>query len=147
MSYLDDSSYKLGILPQDLISLRDMRIAAPDQVVYRSAATSYVRADFSRVSDGFTSVEWVWDMISISRLSTLLGFLNGADYINLYVQTDKRDGTFPNPRASFAVFYAMMWKPILSGEEGVSVVKSPYTMQTVKIQFVNMIEQAGYYLL
>jgi hypothetical protein len=83
-------------------------------------------------------------MISISRLSQILSFLGSADFAKVYIVTDKRDGTFPNPKISFGMFYATMWKPILSGDEGVFVVKSPYVAQTVKVTFVNLVEQLGY---
>ena len=144
MAYSQDTQFSVGLTPQRMITLSQMKIAPPDQVVYRPYATAYVRGDYSRVGDGFASTDWIWDIISIVRLYKLLGFLGGADYKDLYVVTDKREGTFPNPRSAFALFYAKMWKPILTGEEGVAVARSPYAMQTVKIQFVNLIEQTGY---
>ena len=144
VSYAEASNYQLGLVPTQMATLRNMRIAPPDQVVYRPASVYYVRSDFSRVGDGFASVEWVWDTISIARLSKILELLGGQEYVYLYVVTDKRMGLTPNPKAQFALFSAIMWKPILSGEEGVPVAKSPYVMQTVKLQFINMVEQAGY---
>ena len=145
-SYLDASNYKLGLQPTQLLSLRDMDIAVPDQVIYRPSSNAYVRSDFSRVRDGFVSTDWIWDMISIARLATLLEFFGIEETVDIYVYTDKRTGMYSNPKISFALFTATMWKPILSGEEGVNVAQSPYVMQTVKIQFVNMVEVSGYYI-
>jgi hypothetical protein len=130
--------------PTSMMSLERMYIPPPDQVVYRPYSSVYVRGDYSRIGDGFATAEWIWDIISISRLSNLLALLSGNDYIRLYVITDKRDGTYPNPRSSFSLFNATMWKPILTGEEGVAVARSPYAMQTVKIQFINLVELTGY---
>lgn len=144
MAYSLDTQFSVGLTPQHMITLFQMKIPPPDQVVYRPFATSYVRGDYSRVGDGFAMSEWIWDIISIVRLSKLLSFLGGAEFKDLYVVTDKRDGTYPNPRVAFALFAAKMWKPVLTGEEGVAVARSPYAMQTVKIQFVNLIEQSGY---
>jgi len=144
VAYNQASQYSIGITPTDLLALRDMHIAPPDQVVYRPASIYYVRGDMSRVGDGFAMCEWIWDAISLSRLSTILEFLDGDTYKDVYIVTDKRDGTFSNPDDSFALFYAKMWKPILSGEEGVSIARSPYALQTVKIQFVDLVEQSGY---
>jgi hypothetical protein len=143
-TYNLDSAYAIGLEPTQMVYLRQMNIAPPDQIVYKPAAVYYVRSDFSRVGDGFASVEWVWDMISISRLHNIISFLDGEDYASLYVLTDKRDGSYPNPRTSFGLFYATMWKPIITGEEGVFVARSPYVVQTVKLQFVNMVEMSGY---
>jgi len=141
---MHDFAYKIGLTATTMMLLSDMKLAPPDQVVWRPSAVHYPRADFSRVGDGFSSFDWIWDTISIARLSSLLKLLNGAESVRLYAVTDKRDGTYPNPRSAFSVFWATMWKPVLSGEEGVSVVKSPYVMQTVKVQFVNAIELTTY---
>ena len=143
-TYNLDSAYAIGLLTAEMVYLRQMNVPPPDQIVYKPAAVYYVRSDFSRVGDGFASVEWVWDTISISRLHNLLSFLGTADYASLFVITDKRDGSYPNPRTSFGMFSATMWKPIITGEEGVFVARSPYVVQTVKIQFVNMVELSGY---
>lgn len=140
-SYKDDTKFAIGESSSTLILLSDMKIPPPDQVIYNPASSYYVRADQSRVADGFPSVEWVWDTISISRLSLLLDFLDGEQYADVYIQTDKRDGTFPTPMSSFAVFSAIMLMPVLSGEEGVPVARSPYVMQTVQINFRKLIEQ------
>jgi len=144
MSGIICDGYKIGSTVSDLVTLQNLGVAIPDQVVYRPASVYYTRADFSRVGDGFASIEWIWDTISISRLSNLLAYLGGDTFKRLYIVTDKRDGTYPNTRIAFAMFDVMMWKPVLSGEEGVSVAKSTYVMQTVKIQFVDAIELTGY---
>lgn len=146
MSYCDDSDYALGIVPQKMATLKKMNIAPPDQVVYRPYSSYYVRSDLSRIGDGFASVEWIWDTISIARLSQVLDFLDGEDNAVVYVYTDKRDGTFPNPKSSFSLFSALMWKPLVSGEEGVFVAKSPYVVQTLSIKFVRMVEISDAYL-
>ena len=141
----DDTDFAIGNSAQYMLKLRLMNIPTPDQVIWRPGAITYVRADFSRVSDGYASIEWIWDSISSSSLSTLLSFLNGAMSADVYIISDKRDGTKPNPTPSFALFGAKMWKPILSGEEGVPIVRTPYAYQTVKMQFMNALEQWATY--
>jgi len=143
-NYTEDSDYKIGESLAKVVSLRLLNIAVPDQVTYRPASVYYVRSNLSRVGDGFTSVTWVWDMMSIEKLARLLSFLNGAEYASVYIKTDIRDGTHAIPANAFRVYSCMMWKPILSGEEGVPVVKSPYVMQTVQVKFVDLVEQVGY---
>ena len=143
-SYCEDTDYQLGLSPTGVIPLSKLRLPEPDQVVYRPAAIYYVRSNFTRVSDGYVSTEWIWDTMSIGRLSKLLSFLAGEDYANVYLVTDKRDGTYPNPKVSFGMFSAIMWKPILSGDEGIHVAQSPYVVQTIKINFVHMVELSGY---
>jgi hypothetical protein len=127
-----------------LISLRDMKIAPPDTVVWRPYAVAYIRSDFTKAGDGFASAEWIWDTITISRLSSLLSFLADEEWASVYVQTQKKDGTYPSPKQEFGVFSGVMWKPTIGGDDGVQVVGSPYTMQTVRVRFVNLVEQAGY---
>ena len=143
-SFCADMEYGIGTTAAGIVALRLMYVPPPDQVIWKAAASYYARADLHRVGDGFASIEWIWDTISISRLSKILEFLGTADSVALYVQSDKRDGTYPNPAAAFRVFSAIMWKPILSGQEGTPLARSPYVMQTVKITFINTIELAGY---
>jgi hypothetical protein len=143
-SWYQDTDFKISLDIDNLISLRDMKVAPPDTVVWRKNAVNYVRGDFTRVGDGFASAEWIWDTITISRLSNLLYFLAGEDWASVYIQTHKNDGTYPAPELQFGVFSAIMWKPIIGGDDGVQIVGSPYTMQTVRIRFVNLVEQSGY---
>jgi hypothetical protein len=145
-SWFDDTNYQIGTSPTTLLKLRDLSVPPPDQVIFRPAATYYVRADFKRVGDGFASADWIWDVLDLSSMYKLLSFLNGEDSVALYVVTDRRDGTIPNPKNAFELFYSIMWKPIMSGEEGTPIARSPYALQTVKLSFVHMVEQAGYAL-
>lgn len=128
------TNYQVGLTADTLVSLRDMDIPIPDQVVFHPAARHYQRADYTRVSDGFPFVEWIWDILSIDRLMTLLEFLEDAEYNDVYVRTDVRDGTQIVSEA-FQTYTAVMLKPILSGQEGVHVARSPRALQTVKIVF------------
>lgn len=143
-NYQADSDYKIGLDRNNLVKLRDINISPPDQVTYRPASVYYVRSDLSRVGDGFATVVWVWDIMAVERMARLLSFLNGADYADVYIKTDLRDGTIALPRNSFFVYSCKMWKPILSGEEGVPVARSPYALQTVQIKFVDVTIEPGY---
>lgn len=134
-SWTDDTDYKIGRTAARLVPLTWMGIPPPDQVVYREAAVYYVRGDQSRVSDGFISCSWIWDIISIARLATLLDFLDGAEFADVFIRTDIRDGTYWQQQNAFNVFSAIMWKPVLSGQEGVYVARSAYATQTVEINF------------
>ncbi len=142
--YCEDSDYEIGRSLTTMANLRDLDIAPPDQVIYVPAFVYYVRGDGSRVGDGVSKCDWIWDMLSLHRVATLLDYLDGEDFANVYVRTDMRDGTFPNPRISFETFSAIMWKPLLFGKEGIGVATSPYVMQTVKIQFVNLVSREAY---
>lgn len=143
--YCDDTDYGIGHTPQSIVSLRRLGVPIPDQPVYVPAAVYYTRGDYTRVGDGFPSANWIWDIISIHRLEPLLAYVTGTFNGLVYVRTDRRtDGRYPNPRSSFAVFQAIMWLPVLSGQEGVPVARSPYAMQTVGVQFKRLIEQPGY---
>ena len=144
MSLCRDFDYAIGNSPSVLITLRSMRIPAPDQVVFRPYAILRPRADFSRVGDGFASFDWIYDISALSTLYKLLTFLQGNESQQVYVRTDQRTADYPNPEPSFKLYQAIMWKPALSGSEGVWVARSPYAIQTPKISFVNAIELEGY---
>ena len=143
--YLDDE-HAIGLVPTKLAPLRLLGIATPDQVVWRDAAIYYTRGDMSRVGDGLPSWDWIWDVISMSRLSTILSLLSGQESAWIYAHTNRRIGTQPNPAAEFHIYRAMMYKPILAGQEGVPVARSTMAIQTVKLTFVNAVDQttAGY---
>ena len=139
-----DNDYKIGYTPTKLVPLRLLNIAVPDQVTFQPASTYYSRSDFSRVGDGFIAVAWVFDIISIDRLANLLAYLDGDTWNDVYIRTDMRDGTVPMAENAFKVYSAIMWKPMLFGKEGNPVAKSALAMQTVNIQFMNLVEQIGY---
>jgi hypothetical protein len=139
-NYQLDTLYRIGTSISNIIPLSKLGIAAPDQVTFQAASTYSVRADMSRVGDGFASAAWIWDVISIERLSSLLNFLGGNDYASVYIYTDIRDGTHAVAANAFKSFTAIMWKPLLFGQDGNAVVKSPYAMQSVRLQFVNLVE-------
>jgi len=143
-NYANDSLYKIGNSMTAMVSLKQLGIAAPDQVTFQPHSIVYARGDFSRVGDGFYVASRIWDIISIDRMSRLLTFLNGNTYAHVYIRTDIRDGTHAIAANAFRTFAAVMWKPLLYGQEGTPVAKSPYTLQTVNLQFVNLVEQVGY---
>lgn len=140
----DYRGYAIGNTPQTLSYLWRMGIPMPDQVVFSPAGVYVERADGTRVGHGYPSCQWVWDTIAGDRLSVLLSFLNNQDYAYVYLRTDVRDGTHNFPRLGFNVYYGIMYKPIITGQEGVPIARSPYTYQTVQIQFRRLVEQAGY---
>ena len=133
-----DTDYKIGRLSNRLAPLRLMGIATPDQAIMQPASVYYTRADMSRVGDGYASCSLVWDMMSIERLATLLAFLDGKESNVVYIRTDLRDGLKPKAHDAFATYKATMWKPILSGQEGTPVARTPYVIQTVQIKFMNL---------
>jgi hypothetical protein len=143
MSLYQDDEYAIGLTPTTLAPLRLLGVAVPDQIVWRDAAIYYVRGDNSRVGDGLPSWEWVWDVISISRLSSLLSLLAGQESAWVYAHTNQRTGVYPNAAAEFHIYKALMYKPILAGQEGVSIARAAISMQTVKLSFVNAVDQAG----
>lgn len=118
-----------------MMSFTRLELPLPDQVVYRTASAYYVRADQSRVGDGYPTLLWVWDVLSIRKLSILLSLLDGAEYANVRVRSEAKDGTQPNPYASFVTFDGVMLKPIVSGDEGLPIARSHNAMQTVSVQF------------
>ena len=118
-----------------MMSFTRLGLPIPDQVVYREFAKYYVRADQSRVGDGFPILLWVWDILTDRKLSILLSILDGAEYAVVRVRSEARTGIEPNPIASFKTFDAVMLKPVISGEEGIPVARSHVALQTVTVQF------------
>ena len=141
-NYNDDTLFKIGRTQAAMAPLRWLGIPVPDQIVYQSASVFYIRGDLSKVGDGYPVTSWVWDVLSNVALSKLLSFLDDNLSAHVYVHTDVRSGEHLRPQ--FATFYATMWKPILSGQDGVPVARSPYATQTVQIRFVDLILVEGY---
>jgi len=143
-SWKDATDYMIGATITTMASLRDMGIPPPDQAIFQPAATYYVRGDHTRVGDGTAVATWIWDVICLERLSAILDHLDGEDYANVYIQTAIRDGRYSRPSLEFDRYSAIMWWPLLFGQEGVPIARSPFVMQTVKIQFVNVVLYSGY---
>jgi hypothetical protein len=141
---MDDGQYGIGLTVDAIIPLIRLHIAPPDQVVHNVAAIHYVRGDGSRIGDGVSTLQWVWDTMSRDRLSKLLRFLGDNEYAQVYIVSDRRQGLFPLPASEFMTFRATMWRPIMSGEDGVGVATSFYVFQTVRLTFVNLVELPGY---
>ena len=143
-NYKEDTDFAIGLTLNSLVSLRLIGVGVPDQVTYQRASTYYTAANMSRIGDGFAVATWVWDVISVERLSKLLTFLGGENSASVYIRTDERDALHAQPHLSFKVYSAIMWKPVLSGQEGTPIVRSPYALQSVQIKFLGMVEQVGY---
>ena len=139
-----DGQYGIGHTADTIIPLIRLHVAPPDQVVYNTAAVHYVRGDGSRVGDGVSTLQWIWDTMSRNRLSKLLQYLDNEEYAQVYIVSDRRQGLFPLPVSEFMTFRATMWRPIMSGEDGVGVATSFYAFQTVRLTFVNLVELPGY---
>lgn len=122
-----------------MMSFTVLRLPIPDQEIYATAAKIYARADFSRVGDGYPSLTWVWDVLSWGNLATLLDLLDGAEYTDVRVRCETRDGTYPNAIASFKTFTAVMLKPIMSGTDGVPIARSSNAYQTVTLRFRKLV--------
>jgi hypothetical protein len=118
-----------------MMSFAKLGLPLPDQIVYKPYAIMYERADNSRVGDGYPSLTWTWDVISRSKLATLLTLLDGAEYTNVRIRTDIRDGVDGNAPSAFRTFDAIMWKPDLGGNEGIMIARSHQAYQTVIITF------------
>jgi len=144
MNWYAETDYALGFDPHRMISLRDLKIAPPDQITYQDASVQYVRSDMSRVGDGYTILTWVWDTISSQRIARLSEFLQSKKSNIVYVRSDVRDGTYAVPSTAFKVYRATMWQPLLYGEEGSPVAKTARLYQTVQIKFVDAVVQVGY---
>lgn len=142
--YCDDTDFRLGTTPQNLISLRRLGVPVPDTYPGDRATSYYVRGDNSRVGDGFAFVNWIWDVISQESLYRVLDFLNGEDFVRLYVRTAINRELYPSPRTAFNVYYGIMYRPNVSGIEGTPITRSPYAFQTVQIQFRDLVLQPGY---
>lgn len=134
-----DTQYAIGLTANSLALLRNLNIPPPDQVVFGPASVYQVRGDLSRVGNGFPQASWVWDVLSTTTLYQLLAFLGGADYKELYIRTDRRDASEAVPERMFDTYSCVMWKPLLFGDEGVSVARSPYALQSVQIQFKKLV--------
>lgn len=139
-----ENLYAIGTDPNNLPTLKQLKIPMPDQVIYASSSLHYVRSDGTRVGDGYPVVNWIYDVISIDRLASLLEVMDGEDHAHVYITTDARDGDISLPEEGFHMYYVIMWRPILSGSEGVPIARSSKAWQSVKIAFRILYEMTGY---
>jgi hypothetical protein len=139
MSAFDDYQIRLAS-DADMMTFARLKIPVPDQVVFREAGLAYVRADMSRVSDGYSSLTWVWDILTRAHINMFITLLDGEDHVLVRVRTDTKNAEFANIDASFKTFDCVMWKPILSGTEGLPIVRSELAFQTVSINFRKLVE-------
>lgn len=140
-NWCKDTAYAIGQSQSTMLRLRMAKIPPPDQVIMNPTAKMYVRGDASRVGDGYRSCQWIWDVISGEKLYNLLdiaGLVSGDFYKLVYIDTDLRDGTTHIPKLT--TYSAIMYRPVLSGNEGTPIARSPYTYQSVKITFNRLIE-------
>jgi len=123
-----------------MIPFTRLDIPIPDQIVYSPHATTYIRADHTRIGDGYPTLTWTWDVLSRTGAYKLLSLLDGAEYANVRIRTDIRDGTNPNAASAFRLFDAIMWKPQLSGQEGIMIARSHEAYQTFVLTFKKLVE-------
>lgn len=139
--WCDDTAYAIGLTSSTLVKLRQAQLPPPDQVVMLPTAVNYVRGDASRVGDGYRSCQWIWDVISIERLSIFLrlaGLAEGATSTTVYISTPLREGVYNKP--NFRTYSTVMYKPLMTGKEGTPIARSPYAWQSVKVMFNKMVE-------
>lgn len=134
MSVFDEYQIRRAADPA-MMSLGRLSLPVPDQVVFREYALVYVRADLSRVGDGYSSLTWVYDVLTRAHINSFVSLLGGANYASVRLRTDTRDGEYAGVTASFKLYDAVMWKPVLSGQEGISIARSDVAFQTVSINF------------
>lgn len=143
--YEQDYDYAIGNSVTTLLKLAHLKVPMPDLVTYDSASTRYNLANAARVADGYAWTEWIWDIISLPHTQTLLEFLGSSSYKqNVYIRTTRSTGDYATPSASYEVFSCIMLRPILSGQEGTLVARSPYNIQNFKLRFVDLVIQPGY---
>lgn len=140
----DYLGFAIGHTPQTLVYLHQMGIPMIDQPIFNPHAVYVQRADGTRVGHGYAACQWIWDVISGSALSQLLEFIGDNDYAYVYIRTKEDKGLTVQPAEAFKVYYALMYRPIINGQEGVPIARSPYAYQSVQIQFHRLMEQPGY---
>lgn len=142
-NYRADTAYAVGLTVDVLFPLRSFRLPVP-RVNYYPFQSVYSRGDITREGDGPISVEWVWDVAHVEYIASLIRFLFSNSQpaqhaAGIYIRTDKRIGFFSRPSAAFAVFEAIAWRPLLTGQDG--SYENPYQLNTVRLIFKNMVEQ------
>ena len=125
-----------------MMRLVDLGIPAPTQITYSPYAASYVRGDLARIGDGLASVSWVWDVISIPELATLMNIYFDAvtdTYAHdRYVRTDYRTGDYADPAAAFITRKCTVWRPRIFGPDGTPIATSTHGVQAVNLVFTNL---------
>lgn len=145
--YRADTDYAVGLAADALVRVRDFGLAVP-QVTYRPFQAVYPRGDITRAGDGPASVEWVWDVLYLEKVGSLIRYLFSATPVDTnlqsatcYIRTDRRVGWYSRPSQAFAVFEAIAWRPLLYGPDGSYANDTPYQVSTLRLMFKNLVEQ------
>ena len=135
-----DLLFKVGQASTALLPLRDLKVPPPDQAII-GYPTTIIRGDATRVQDGYLQLQWVWDVLGRESLKILMGAMgvqDGDTYKSVYVSTDARDSTQAIP--VFVTYSCILYVPTLTGSDGVSVARSPYAYQSLKLIFNKLVE-------
>lgn len=133
-----------GLTASTMMSLADLAISAPDQIIFKPFSDSYIRGDLTRVGDGASSIEWIWDVMAQVELATLNNIFFSTDTLTFKVlvniRSPKRIGTKAGAAEQLQDFTATVWRPEVFGPEGTPVVRSVKATQAVMFQFTNLVE-------
>lgn len=141
--YRADTNYGVGLELDAIIRIRDFGLAVPT-VDYRPFQAVYSRGDITRAGDGPASVAWIWDVLYLEKVGSLIRYLfSGEDEQSAacYIRTDKRVGYYGLPSQAFAVFSAIAWRPLLYGPDGSYADDTPYQVNALRLMFKNLEEQ------
>lgn len=132
----------VGYVVTDIISLRSFRLPVP-QTIYRPFQELYSRGDITRAGDGPPSVEWVWDLLYVERVASLIRYIfadEDAQSANVYIRTSKQTGWWAKPEQSLDTFSAIAWRPVLAGPDGAFAPDSVYQVSPFRLIFKNLVD-------
>lgn len=136
------TNYGVGLSATDIINIRDFGLSVP-QAIYRPFQEVYSRGDITRAGDGPISCEWVWDLVYLEQVASLVRYIfatEAAQSSAIWISTGKQTGWWFKPEQAFATFSCIAWRPLLYGPDGSYNAESVYQVDALRLMFKNMEE-------
>jgi hypothetical protein len=127
------SEYELGLTILGMEDLETLGLPDPFPVEFTKFDEVYTSGDGGQVGDGFSKINWHFDILTMAQWFTLTDHLGNAQSAQLFVRTTTDAG---NSYANlFATFQAFMIRPKIERALG------RLLLRNIDIEFVSAEEQ------
>lgn len=131
----DYCQYKIGLTLLGIARLPDLNIPDPFTPPFDEFSLRTVNGDGIVFGQGFPAFVWQWPSLDLVQFNALCAFITaGAASSKVYVRTRL-------PDFSFATFYAVMARPIITGEDAMPSPEGVPQYNEVSVKFSHCVEQ------
>lgn len=125
--------YKLGATLNGMARLPDLGVPDPFTPPFEKFSIRSQAGDGNIKGRGFPFAEWHWPSLTFAQVKRLTDFIPSTDAsAKVYMRTRLNDGTFAN-------YYAVLVRPVLTGEDGTPAEQDVAVFTDVKVKFIHMV--------